>query len=241
MRMVFLNQARYKELIEKIDTVIIPIGTIETHGEHLPVGTDILIPEGLVTKIEEKMGEKVLVAPTVNYGHVWTLGAFSGSINVSSKILSEYISEIGKAFVAEGLKNIVLLNGHGGNIPALTIASEMIADVDSEVQVITFNWWLDFRQEILEVCQSQGHAGEDETSAMLALAEPHCDMSLARVNNNRLIANIKRQNIGLLSYQYGLSGDATKGTKVKGEKILDVVAQRIMGILEQIWQGEIIK
>ncbi len=238
MKMMNLNQAKFKEIQKKIDTVIIPIGTIEAHGEHLPLGTDVLIPEGLVEKIETKMGEKVLIAPTVNYGHVWTLAAYPGSINISTEVLMQYVCEIGQAFVKAGFKNIVLLNGHGGNIPALITAGERIADLD--VQVITFNWWIDFKNEILQICEGQGHAGEDETSAALAVAEEYCDMSLAKENNRQLIANIKRKNIGLLSYQYGLSGEATKGSKEKGEKILNSVADRIMEILEQIWKDEII-
>ncbi|MCK4260211.1 MAG: creatininase family protein, partial [Halanaerobiales bacterium] len=56
---VHLNQAKFKEIQGKIDTAIIPIGTIEAHGEHLPLGTDVLIPEGLVERIEEKMGESI--------------------------------------------------------------------------------------------------------------------------------------------------------------------------------------
>ncbi|MCK4260210.1 MAG: creatininase family protein [Halanaerobiales bacterium] len=179
-----------------------------------------------------------MIAPSVNYGHVWTLAAFPGSVNISTEVLSKYIYEIGRSLIDLGFVNIVLLNGHGGNIPAFAIAGEMLADYGG--QVITFNWWIDFRDEVLEFCDGQGHAGEDETSAALAVAEEYCDMSLAKRNMNKLIANIKRKDIGKISYEYGLSGDATKGTKEKGERMLDRVADRMMEILEQIWEGDIV-
>ncbi|AZR73646.1 hypothetical protein BBF96_09760 [Anoxybacter fermentans] len=239
MKMIYLNQAKFKEIQGKIDTVIIPIGTIEAHGEHLPLGTDVLIPEGLVERIEVKMGDRVLIAPTVNYGHVWTLAAYPGSVNISTEILTKYIYEIGKSLIDAGFTNIVLLNGHGGNIPAITTAGEMLADYGG--QVITFNWWIDFREEILEICEGQGHAGEDETSAVLAVAEPYCDMSLAKANNKKLIANIKRKNIGKISYEHALSGDATKASREKGERILERVAERMMEILEEVWKDNIVE
>lgn len=237
MKMMYLNQAKFKEIMGKIDTVIIPIGTIETHGEHLPLGTDVLIPEGLCERIDAKMGERILIAPSVNYGHVWALAAFPGCVNISMGVLQEYIYEIGKSFVEQGFKNIVLLNGHGGNNAALGVVGEMLADLGATV--VTFHWWMDFRAEILQFCEGQGHAGEDETSAALAVAEPYCDMSLARVNNRNLIANIKWKGMGLTTYEHGLSGDATKGTKEKGEKMLDLVAQRMVEIIERVWKNDI--
>lgn len=237
MKMLYLNQNKFKEAQKKINTVIIPIGTIEAHGEHLPVGTDILIPEGLVDRIEKIIGDHVLIAPSVNYGHVWTLNPFPGSINISTKILSEYIFEIGKSFIESDFIYIVLLNGHGGNIPALSSVSERLADLGGTV--ITFNWWVDFKDEILKICEGQGHAGEDESSAALAVAESHCDMTLAKYNNRRLIANIKKKDIGLLSYEHAMNGDATKATREKGEKILETVTAKIVEILREVWQDNI--
>lgn len=239
MKMMYLTQAKFKEIQKNVDTVVIPIGTIEAHGEHLPLGTDVLIPEGLVERLEAKIGDQILFAPSINYGHVWTLAAYPGYVNISTETLTRYIYEVGKSMLDNGFKNIVLLNGHGGNIPALAPAGEMLADAGA--QVITFNWWVDFRKEILQFCEGQGHAGEDESAAALAVAEEHCDMSLAKVNNKRLIANIKRKNIGEVSYTYGLSGDATKATKEKGEKMLDLVAERMLEILERVWADDILE
>ena len=239
MKMIYLNQARFKEVQKNVDTVIIPIGTIEAHGQHLPLGTDVLIPEGLVEKIEEKIGDKILIAPSVNYGHVWTLGAYPGSVDIPTKVLIRYIEEIGKSLIDDGFKNIFLLNGHGGNIPAVTTVGEILADYGG--QAVVFNWWIDFNDEILKVCEGQGHAGEDESSAVLAVAEEHCDMDLAEVNNDRLIARIYRQDIGKVSYKHALSGDATKASREKGEEILERVSKRMVEIIERIWKDDILK
>lgn len=238
MKMMYLTQAKFRELQKRVNTVIIPIGTIEAHGEHLPLGTDVLIPEGIVERIEAKMGDRILVAPSVNYGHVWTLGVYPGGVDVPTDLLTQYIYHVGRSLLKQGFSHIILMNGHGGNSPALSTVGEMLADEGAVV--VTFNWWVDFRAEILEFCEGQGHAGEDETAAALAVAEAYCDMSRAKVNHKTLIANIKKQGIGHISYEHGLSGDATKGTREKGEKMLDRVAERMMEIIEKVWRGEIV-
>lgn len=237
MKMIYLTQAKFRELQGRVNTVIIPIGTIEAHGEHLPLGTDVLIPEGIVERIEAKLGERILVAPSINYGHVWALGVYPGGVDITPDVLTQYVYQVGCSLLKQGFINIILMNGHGGNSPALSTAGEMLADEGA--LVVTFNWWIDFRSEILECCEGQGHAGEDETAAALAVAEEHCEMSRARVNNRTLIANIKQRGIGRTSYEYGLSGDATKGTREKGERMLDRVAGRMMEIIEKVWRGEI--
>lgn len=239
MRLKYLNKAKFKEVCEDIDTVILPVGAIEAHGDHLPLGTDIFIPEGLVDRIEDSIGDNILFAPPINYGHVWTMNTYAGSIDIPTEVLVDYITEVGKSIAGDTFDNIVLLNGHGGNIPAVTTAAERLADYG--LQVVIFNWWQDFSDEILEICDSQGHAGEDESSAVLAVAEEYCDMKLAGVNNNKLIANIKKPDIGQVSYKNALSGDATKASCSKGEKILESISEKIIQIIKKVEKGEILK
>lgn len=73
------------------------------------------------------------------------------------------------------------MNGHGGNINALNLASEKLVNLGADVMVI--NWWLDFSRDILTVTEGQGHAGEDETSAILYYDETLVHMDKAMKNN----------------------------------------------------------
>ncbi len=203
----------------------------------MPLGTDIFIPEGLVNKFEEKIGDKIMMAPPVNYGHVWTMKPYPGAVNISTSILVEYLNEIGTSFLDNGIKNIVMLNGHGGNVSAINTAAEKLADQGA--RVIIFSWWQDFKEEILEICDTQGHAGEDESSAVLAVAGDYCHMELAEVNNNKLIATIKEKDIGKTSYKNALSGDPRKASKKKGEKLFEVISDKMIEIIEKFEEGKI--
>ena len=239
MKIKNLTKSEFKNYISEIKTIVLPVGAVEPHGDHLPLGTDIFIPEGLVNKFEEKIGDKIMIAPPVNYGHVWTMKPYPGAVNISTSILVEYLNEIGNSFLDNGIKNIVMLNGHGGNVSAINTAAEKLADQGA--RVIIFSWWQDFKEEILEICDTQGHAGEDESSAVLAVAEDYCHMELAKVNNNKLIATIKEKNIGKISYKNALSGDPRQASKEKGEKLLKKISNKMIEIITKFEDGDIRK
>jgi len=162
-----LTFPHFEEQIKKIDTIVIPTGSLEAHGRHCPLGTDILIPERLCKDLELAMGDRILIAPSINYGYSPLLRAFPGTIHLSAELLISIYSEVAKGFIRWGAKNIVFMNGHGGNIPMLSVACDRIAEAGGSAMVIS--WWATFSQEILGICSSQGHAGEDETSVMMAI------------------------------------------------------------------------
>lgn len=232
MYMKYMNMDEFEEKSKSIDTVIIPIGMIEAHGHHCPLGTDILIPNKFCEIIEEKMGNKVIIAPEINYGHSWALSVYPGTINISTETFSNYVKEVALGFVYNGFKNIVLLNGHGGNISPLRPVSEAIADMDGVA--VVFNWWIDFKKEILTITEGQGHAGEDETSTVLAIDESIVDMSKATSNTVKLEGNIYFKDMGEIIYKDALSGDATKATKEKGKKIYSLVSEKMIQIISNV-------
>ncbi|WP_202709149.1 creatininase family protein [Sporosalibacterium faouarense] len=236
MYMKYMNMDTFKEKTSTVDTVIIPIGMIEAHGHHCPLGTDILIPNKFCEIIEDKIGDKVIIAPEINYGHSWALSVYPGTINVSTEAFTNYVKEVALGFVANGFKNIILLNGHGGNISALRPISEAIADNNSVA--VVFNWWVDFRDEILKITEGQGHAGEDETSAVLAIDESIVDMSKATSNEIKIKGSIYFKDFGKIIYKDALSGDATKASKEKGEEIYKSVSKRIIEIISDVQKGE---
>lgn len=232
MYMKYMNMDNFEEKIKDINTLIIPIGMIEAHGHHCPLGTDILIPNKFCEIIESKIGDKVIIAPEINYGHSWALSVYPGTINVSTEAFMNYVREICIEFIRNGFKNIVLLNGHGGNISALRSVNEAIADNDGVA--IAFNWWVDFKDEILKITEAQGHAGEDETSAVLGIDESLVDMSRATRNEINIKGNIYFKDFGKVVYKDALSGDATKATKEKGDKIYKVVSDKMIEIIEMV-------
>ena len=124
--------------------------------------------------------------------------------------------------------------------PALTTVMERLAD-DWGLTVLLLNWWIDFAPEILAICEGQGHAGEDETSAVLAIDEQLVDMSKAHVNWNKAIATVRFPNMQQQTMRYAQTGDATKASKEKGEAIYAVCTEKIVELLQRLQSGQLIE
>jgi creatinine amidohydrolase len=233
MRLEELTWPEFNTVKEKVGAVILPVGSVEAHGRHLPLGTDVFAPVEIANRVEKKLKEKgveVLVAPPVWYGHTFTLNVYPGTINVSADALKAYVAEILREFAREGLKRLVLLNGHGGNHSPLLLAAEEVAE-EFDVEVWLINWWLDFREEILEVCSSQGHAGEDETSVILAIKPELVKMEEARGKKRTRKVRVIRRDIGFELFPDGVNADPRKASAEKGEEILDRVSEGIARLL----------
>ncbi len=238
MYMMHLNSDEFAKIVERIDMVIIPIGMTEAHGHHCPLGTDMLIPRKFLELLEERMGSEILIAPEIPYGHSWHLAPFPGTINISPAVFEEYVSQVASELVRWGLKKIVFFNGHGGNTPMLLQIMEKLTD--RGVTSLLINWWQDFYQEILSVCEGQGHAGEDETSAVLAIDESLVDMSKAKINWNRATANVRFPGMQMQTMMHAQTGDATLASKEKGKAILRLCTEKIVDVLHDFQRGNLV-
>lgn len=160
-----------KELIRRsVDTFILPIGTIEPHGTHLPLGTDAFIPTALAKEVAERVDAFVL--PPVYYGVTKSLHGYTGSIRISPHILEGLIYDILSSMHFHGLKLGVIFNGHGGS--EQTLAVDRVAYrawSELKLPVMVVEWWTFAREkEITEKVfgKEGGHAGTDETACILA-------------------------------------------------------------------------
>lgn len=238
MYMLYLNSDQFAEALERIDTVVLPIGMTEAHGHHCPLGTDVIIPRRFLELIEERMGEELIIAPEIPYGHSWNLAPYPGTVDIPPEVFGEYVFQVGKGLAKWGVKKLVLFNGHGGNTPALTHVMERLADLG--LTVLLINWWIDYAAEILTICDGQGHAGEDETSAVLAIDESLVDMSKANVNWNKAIANVRFPGMPLQTMENAQTGDATLASKAKGEAIFSLCTEKIIELLHRLQADQLI-
>lgn len=225
----------FKSNLSESDIVIIPVGSVEAHGHHLPLGTDIFSPRLICSKLEEKIGEDIWIAPEIPYGQSYDLTVYPGTVNVPSQVFAEYLYWVGKGLYENGMKKIIFMNGHGGNINALNLASEKLVQSGADVMVI--NWWLDFSKDILTITEGQGHAGEDETSAILYYDETLVHMNKAMKNNKKPLIKIRYKDSAKLIYENALSGNAALATKEKGEKIFEILTRKIIDIIKIIESG----
>ncbi|MCT2537090.1 creatininase family protein [Aquibacillus koreensis] len=233
MDMMTMNLTDFKKIQGKINTVLVPIGMIEAHGPHCALGTDVLIPREFVRRLEESIGDKVLMAPEVTYGHSWGLAPFAGTIDISSEAFSAYVYDICKGFYHNGFEYIILFNGHGGNNSSLDIVTEKLADMG--VKSLTVNWFIDYREDIKRIAPDPGHAGEDETSLVLAINENYAYTKGVGSHEIPLPKRFRFKDGGKALYPEGFSGNAEEATWEKGEQLYDLLVGKVLKDIERFW------
>src|ERR1700761_84712 len=104
-----------KALIEKKAVVLVPVGSVEPHGPHLPLATDAYISENACARavvLLEKKGTIAAIAPTVPYGVTDYAGGFAGAIGVSADVLTAFLRDLVKRFLTDGFTHVCLVNNH---------------------------------------------------------------------------------------------------------------------------------
>ena len=152
----------------KVDTVLLAVGTQEAHGA-IANGTDALIPERLAEMIAP--GANALIAPTIPYGFTDSLAAYPGGFKVDEKVFKAYCKEVVAGLADCGFRNIIILNGHGGNRAALNAVAAEISP-ERKVRILVVDWWsycADLTQEIWGPDEDGGHAGLNENAAVHAV------------------------------------------------------------------------
>jgi creatinine amidohydrolase len=159
--------------------VVIPLGSCEQHGHHLPVSVDTLQVEAIANEVETLLGEKMLLTQTLWLGSSHHHMDFPGTISLLPSVYSQVIRGIAESVLNAGFRRIFFLNGHGGNrVPAAQALTELIACNDhAESSLISLaSWWEIGRDAVAQAGFTQpavAHACEIETSLMLSL---HADL-----------------------------------------------------------------
>ncbi len=167
-RMADLTWQRFGELVpEHIDRVLVPVGTMEAHGV-LPLGTDTLIPDRLADELAAPLD--ALVAPTLPYGLTSSLLAYPGSMTLDEETFEDVVYQVGAELGRNGFGQVIFLNGHGGQSDELrNVVGELYREHDLFGMVV--EWWPLAAEACREIFgTSGGHAGVDETAAVVALA-----------------------------------------------------------------------
>ena len=163
-----INWMEFREWVPaKIDTVLLPLGTLEPHGVTAN-GTDIIIPLTMAREIAPRVN--AMIAPVVPYGFTGSLDAYPGTFTIPEQIYREYVRAVLLGLARNKFKNIVMLNGHGAGQTAVLMALAQEAGRDTNARILTVNWW-SYCSDVCEQVfgQSGGHAGNTETAYMLAI------------------------------------------------------------------------
>ncbi len=162
-------------LLQFDPVVIIPVGAVEQHGEHLPLDTDSFLVTQIAAAAAGQAHQQVaaVLAPTVSVGYSAHHMHYSGTLTLSSGTLIALLREMVEALARHGFRRVLILNGHGGNSAALLVAASELRSGGVVPVVATADYWNLIAGVIAQERESgiggMGHAGEFETSLMLHL------------------------------------------------------------------------
>ncbi|MFP3257868.1 MAG: creatininase family protein [Caldivirga sp.] len=228
---------------EKVDKTValLPTGIVEAHGPHLPLGTDAL----MATYIAEEAARRtnVLLLPTVWYGNTYILDKFPGTISISNETLYRLYLDIFREVARNGVRYLVVVNGHGGNVDALSMAAKDAAR-ETKLTVILVNWWIDLaketRRRVLET--PEGHAAEDETSEVW-VAYPHLVKAVPRDGSADEWVEVRFRVYGrdvyAMEYTKAVQGYPSKASQEKGRAILEAAINELTQLIEDLKKGKL--
>ena len=239
-----LSWPEIQERLKIVDTAILPCGAIEQHGPHLPLDVDYFDADYLARKVAEKCQDpKPFVLPPIPYGVSYHHSDFKGTLAVTNDALSLMVYDIGMGLAHNGIRKIVILNGHGDNLPTLTYAAQMI-NRDAKIFVcVETGETSDVDLYDLVETPNDIHAGEIETSTTLAIRPDLVDMEKAvddtlDLDNEYLDYTSER---GVRWYVHtkrlthsGVMGDATKANAEKGIKMWGIMIKKMADFVETI-------
>ncbi|MBN2417245.1 creatininase family protein [bacterium] len=169
--MNLMNWQEFQKLVPgRVETVLLPLGSLEPHGV-TPNGTDNLCPTAMAEAIAAELN--ALIAPTLNYGITPAMAAYGGAVSIPAEAYQPFVSAVISGLADQGFMNIILLNGHGGNT---TVLKELMNDLSNRcrVRILLINWWSLAEEETFEVFgENGGHAGNNETAYVQAIAPDH--------------------------------------------------------------------
>src|SRR6266568_1750527 len=163
-----INWIEFREWIPaKIQTVLLPIGTLEPHGV-APNGTDIIVPVAMAREIAQRVN--AMVAPVIPYGFTGILDAYPGSFTIPEEAFRSYVRAVLVGLAKNKFKNIILLNGHGADQTAVLSALAQEVGRETGTRMLVVNWWSCCTDVTLEVFGDHGgHAAENETAYVMAI------------------------------------------------------------------------
>jgi creatinine amidohydrolase len=169
--MALLCWQEFGELVPaRVRTVLVPFGSLEPHGV-IPNGTDSLAPEAMARDIAVRVD--ALIAPTLNYGMTEAMKAYPGAVSIAAETYAPFAEAVLDNLALQGFKNLIVLNGHGGNTAVLNAAATKVANA-RRVRVLVVNWWTladDITKAVFK--QNGGHAGNNETAYVQAILPQH--------------------------------------------------------------------
>ena len=233
VRLSHVSWKKAGEYFAARDVVLLPVGSTEQHGPHNPLGTDHLIACALALEAGRRAG--VAVLPPIPFGVSVHHSHFPGTIWVREEVFKEYVRDVILSLKRHGVRRVVVVNGHGGNLGALlSLARELRSE---GVLVAVFQWWSLPALGELFGREELGHAGAAETSLNLYLHGEAVDMgSAVDEEPSRLptdgLAHLPEYTRDRT--RSGVFGVARTASRERGERAFELAVEALTRLLEEV-------
>jgi creatinine amidohydrolase len=231
VRLADMTSEEFEAMAQADPVVIVPVGALEEHGRHLPLGADMIQPLHVLDEVARRTGS--FLAPPIPYGVCTTTRPFPGTVSVSVDSLKAYVRDILDDFVRNGVRRIMIVSGHAGreHMMALRAAAHEVVDRGTGLKAtVLSDYDLIYASEGI-LPEGDGHAGAGETSRILT-ASPDLVKGRAPAGVNAIppyaIVEDPRK------YWSGVTGDPAKASKALGQKLDELVIEGLVALVEEL-------
>ena len=248
-----LNTHDFAALDPARTVAVLPLGATEQHGPHLPLSVDTVLVEGVVNAALTHLSatDPVLVLPTQTVGLSTEHTAFAGTLHLSPQTLIQVWCDIGASVARAGVKKLLMFNAHGGNVGLMDVVARELRAQHGLI-VYSSSWYnLPLDAEAMAQFSADEHrfgihAGDIETSMMLALSPERVNMAEARdfasasqerAKHHAILGNGKSAKLGWHMQDYnphGAVGNAAAATSAKGEALLHSAGEQLALLLKEL-------
>ncbi|QLD88341.1 creatininase family protein [Natronomonas salina] len=229
---------------EEESLAIVPLGSTEQHGPHLPEATDHLIAEAFAREVADRTG--YLCTPTVNVGVSGHHRQFHGTMWVEPPAFREYVASLTRNLTYHGIDRVVYVNAHGGNVPHLREVGARLRQ-DEVAYAIEWMWNESIPDLVDELFDQNGPHGGPKETAMIQYLHPelvHDDrLATARDGGVPSVEDAGTQKFGSRTFydaadntDNGVLGDQTDATAEKGEELFEAASEQLVRLCE--WLDE---
>ncbi|MEW6377466.1 MAG: creatininase family protein [Thermodesulfobacteriota bacterium] len=231
-----ITSKEFERMRDETDLAIIPVGAIEIYGPHLPLGTDSIVAERIAQRVASRV--KCFFIPVIPIGYSWGLMEYPGTLTVKPRTLEVYLGEVCDSLIYWGIRRILFLNTHLGNVQSINVIAEEIQR-KHRVRCAQVDWWrfVKWQSEgIVETGElAHGHASETATSIMLYLLPEVVNLECVKESSPHIKDNfpdvIQYPNFKSIT-ETGTVGNPTVATAEKGEAIVERSVNRIVDFIE---------
>jgi creatinine amidohydrolase len=242
-----LTWPEMNEAIEKQKVVLLPTGSTEQHGPHLPLDTDAYLVEAVCMEVGRRAPDRVLVLPTVSYGLNMHHIDFPGTIHIEPETFIAFCLNITKSVAYHGFKKILLVNGHGSNGPLVNlVARKTVLATDSLCAAVGYMSLALEAYEAIRETPVMAHADEFETSLYLYLAPERVRFDQAVAGGDvvgKFLSSDSTSNYPVRFNDYwgrwttcGVHGDPTAATAEKGKVLFEAAVSGLIQVVDE-WRS----